>query len=100
MRRILMVPAGFAALLALSHNALKAQSASASLQVSANVQKNCTITTAPVSFGNYDSVTANATAPLDGIGKITVKCTKGAAAKVALAQALRSAWRMIRQMRL
>ena len=55
---------------------------SASLTVSANVAKNCTITTAPVDFGNYDSVAANATAPLDGIGTVTVTCTKGAAAKV------------------
>ncbi len=46
--------------------------------------KNCTITTAPVAFGNYDSVAANATAPLDGIGTVTVTCTKGAPAKVGL----------------
>ena len=37
-----------------------------------------------MAFGNYDSVTANATAPLDGIGTVTVTCTKGAAAKVGL----------------
>ena len=57
---------------------------SASLTVSATVSKNCTITTAPVTFGAYDSVTANATAPLDGIGTVTVTCTKGAPAKVGL----------------
>ena len=37
-----------------------------------------------MTFGAYDSVTANATAPLDGIGTVTVTCTKGAAAKVGL----------------
>ena len=58
--------------------------ASSSLTVSANVVKNCTISTAPVAFGNYDAVAANATAPLDGIGTVTVTCTKGAAAKVGL----------------
>ena len=84
MRRIATVFAGLGALLALSHNILNAQSATAQLQVSANVTKNCTITTAPVAFGNYDSVTANNTAPLDGIGTITVTCTKGAVAKVGL----------------
>ena len=64
--------------------AQRPESATASLTVSANVSKNCTITTAPVTFGAYDSVTANATAPLDGIGTVTVTCTKGAAAKVGL----------------
>jgi len=59
-------------------------SATAQLTVSASVSKNCTITTAPVNFGAYDPVTANASAPLDGIGTITVTCTKGAAAKVGL----------------
>ena len=37
-----------------------------------------------MTFGAYDSVAANATAPLDGIGTVTVTCTKGAAAKVGL----------------
>lgn len=86
MRRIVIVFAGFAVVSIGADSRLSGQGnqQSASLTVSANVVKNCTITTAPVSFGNYDSVAANATAPLDGIGTITVKCTKGAAAKVGL----------------
>ena len=84
MRRILIVLAGFAVVSIAAERMLRGQSQSASLTVSANVVKNCTITTAAVSFGNYDSVASNATAPLDGIGTITVKCTKGAAAKVGL----------------
>jgi spore coat protein U-like protein len=86
MRRIVIVLAGFAVVSIAAESGLSGQGSqqSASLTVSANVVKNCTITTAPVSFGNYDSVAANATAPLDGIGTITVKCTKGAAAKVGL----------------
>ena len=64
--------------------AQRPESATASLTVSASVSKNCTITTAPVTFGTYDSVAANATAPLDGIGTVTVTCTKGAPAKVGL----------------
>jgi len=63
---------------------LKAQTATASLTVSASVTKNCTISTAPVTFGAYDPVAANATAPLDAIGTVTVACTKGAVAKVGL----------------
>ena len=84
MRRIVILLAGFAVVSIVAESSLSGQTASASLTVSATVTKNCTITTAPVSFGNYDSVTANATAPLDGIGTITVKCTKGAVAKVGL----------------
>ena len=84
MRRIPIVLAGFAVVSISAESRISGQSATASLSVSATVTKNCTITTAPVAFGNYDSVTANATAPLDGIGTITVKCTKGAAAKVGL----------------
>jgi spore coat protein U-like protein len=83
-RILIVVVAGVAALPALVHNTLEAQQASASLTVSASVSKNCTISTAPVNFGAYDPVAANATAPLDGTGTVTVTCTKGAAAKVGL----------------
>ena len=79
-----MVLAAVAAVSAVDGHALNAQTASASLTVSANVTKNCTITTAPVNFGSYDPVAANAAAPLDGIGSVTVTCTKGATAKVGL----------------
>ena len=86
MRRILIVLTGFAVVSIAAESGLSAQNQvqSAQLTVSATVTKNCTITTAPVAFGNYDSVTANATAPLDGIGTVTVTCTKGAVAKVGL----------------
>jgi len=84
MRRIVIVLAGFAVVSIAAESALGGQSASASLNVSASVTKNCTITTAPVAFGNYDSIAANVTAPLDGVGTVTVTCTKGAAAKVGL----------------
>ena len=84
MRRILIVLTSFAVVSIAAEDRLRAQQASASLTVSANVTKNCTITTAPVNFGAYDPVAANATAPLDGIGTVTVACTKGAAAKVGL----------------
>jgi spore coat protein U-like protein len=84
MRRILTSLAALSACLTVSHHALSAQSATASLQVTANVTKNCTISTAPINFGAYDPVAGNATAPLDGIGTLTVTCTKGAVAKVGL----------------
>ena len=80
----MIVLAGFAVVSIAAESRLSGQPASASLTVTANVSKNCTITTAPVNFGAYDPVAANATAPLDGIGTVTVTCTKGAAAKVGL----------------
>jgi spore coat protein U-like protein len=84
MRGTLLVLAGVAAIAVVPDRAMEAQSSSASLQVTANVIKNCTIATAPISFGAYDPVTANATQPLDGIGTITVTCTRGVAAHVSL----------------
>lgn len=82
--RIVVVAAGIVAFLLVARDGVEAQSSTASLQVTANVIKNCTITTAPISFGAYDPVTANATQPLDGIGTITVTCTRGVAAHVGL----------------
>ena len=82
MRRILLLLVGLVVVSALARP--EAQTATASLTVSASVTKNCTITTAPVTFGAYDPVAANATAPLDAIGSVTVACTKGAVAKVGL----------------
>jgi spore coat protein U-like protein len=84
MSRIVLGLAGLAVISLAAESRLSGQSATASLTVSASVSKNCTITTAPVNFGAYDPVTANATAPLDGTGTVTVTCTKGAPAKVGL----------------
>jgi len=81
---MVIVFVGFAVVSLASEIGLSAQNAATNLTVSATVSKNCTITTAPVAFGSYDSVATNAAAPLDGLGTITVKCTKGAAAKVGL----------------
>jgi len=83
MRRIVIVLTGFAVVW-FAGGRLSGQQQSTSLAVNASVSKNCTITTAPVNFGAYDPVTANATAPLDGVGTITVTCTKGAGVTLAL----------------
>jgi spore coat protein U-like protein len=50
-------------------------SATANLGVSASVASNCTITTAPVSFGVYDTITGTA---VSGTGTVNVACTIGA----------------------
>jgi spore coat protein U-like protein len=51
-----------------------AASLSTPLAVSASVAQNCTITTAPVNFGAYDTITGTAVA---GTGTVNVACTKG-----------------------
>jgi len=61
-----------------------AQSASTQLRVTTTVVKNCTITSTDVSFGSYDPVGANRTAPLDGIGSLTITCTTGTGATLGL----------------
>ena len=85
MHRVLFVLASVAVLLFAAESGLAARRHRRTFTtVSANVIKNCTISTAPLNFGAYDPVAANATTPLDGIGTITVTCTKGAVAKVGL----------------
>jgi spore coat protein U-like protein len=64
--------------------ALSAADATASLGVSASVSNNCTVSTAALTFAAYDPVVANASANLDGTGRVTVACTKGAAPNIAL----------------
>jgi spore coat protein U-like protein len=61
-----------------------AQTATANLTVNATVVKNCTISTTPVAFGNYDTVGVNATNPLDGTGSVIIACTKGAGTRIDL----------------
>jgi spore coat protein U-like protein len=61
-----------------------AATATADIAVSASVTNNCTISTQALAFGSYDPVVANATANLDGTGRVTVACTKGALATIGL----------------
>ena len=52
-----------------------AANTTAPLGISATVSTTCSITTAPVNFGAYDTVTGTAVA---GTGTVNVACTKGA----------------------
>ena len=72
------------AFLSLTTSPASAASATANLAVSATVTNNCTITTAPLSFGSYDPVVAHASANLDGTGTVIVACTKGTAPTIGL----------------
>ncbi len=56
----------------------------ASLTVSATVTNNCTISTSALSFAPYDPVVANASSDLEGTGRVTVACTKGATTTIGL----------------
>ena len=58
--------------------------AAADLAATATVVNNCSITTAALSFGPYDPVVSNVSTNLDGTGRVTLACTKGATATVAL----------------
>ncbi len=64
----------------------KAGTATSNLSVSASVSANCTISTSALAFGAYDPVSANAAAPLDGTGGVTVTCTQGASTTITLGQ--------------
>ena len=84
----LIAGAGMAALVAglvgMAQSNVNAATATSSFTVSASVSANCTISAGALAFGAYDPVVANASANLDQTSTITVACTKGASASVAL----------------
>lgn len=61
-----------------------ADSATATIAVSATVRRNCIISTTPLAFGSYDPVVGNASAPLDGTATVTITCTMGTPASIGL----------------
>src|SRR5215471_14122718 len=63
---------------------IHADSATAVIQVSASVRRNCVIATQPLAYGSYDPVGANATSPLDATATIQLTCTKGTTAQIGL----------------
>lgn len=83
--RLLGLTATTALFLAAS-SASQAGTATSNLSVTATVSANCTISTAPVAFGAYDPIVANATTALNGTGTVTVTCTTGSAATITLGQ--------------
>jgi len=61
-----------------------AGSANASFAVTASVTANCTISASALAFGSYDPVSVNAASPLNQSSTLTVACTKGTSATIAL----------------
>ncbi|MGD9765286.1 MAG: spore coat U domain-containing protein [Candidatus Binatia bacterium] len=71
--------------LSLVASVASADSQSANLGVSASVSNNCTISTVAVAFGPYDPIVTNKTTPLDdSTGTVTITCTQGTTATIAL----------------
>lgn len=61
----------------------RADALGARMDVTATVQANCSLTVPPLSFGVYDPLSANATAPADATTVMVVTCTRNAGAAVA-----------------
>jgi spore coat protein U-like protein len=69
-------------------NGTEAATASANVAVSASVSANCLVSAGTLSFGAYDPLSANDTAPLDASGTFTVRCTRGVSANIGLGPGL------------
>jgi spore coat protein U-like protein len=69
-------------------NAFAATSpATGSFKVTASVANSCIVTTTKdIAFGAYDPADTNFSSALDGAGSVSVRCTRGTAANVALEQ--------------
>jgi spore coat protein U-like protein len=63
-----------------------AKTATANLSVTATVVANCLISTTAVTFGNYDPISANASANVDAQGTVSTTCTAGSSPTITLAQ--------------
>lgn len=72
------------AALVVTAGSARAQTATATIAVTATVIPSCTIAAAPVAFGNYDPVVTNAAAALNASGSVTVACTRGTIYSVGL----------------
>lgn len=77
----LILNTSLAALLIACAGSASAGSQTSNLAVSASVAANCTITTSPVAFGVYDTVSG---AAVNATGGVSIACTKGAATTVTL----------------
>jgi spore coat protein U-like protein len=82
--KLLFVLATIGVLAVISDSRVEAGSATANLTVTAAVGANCTISTAPVAFGAYDPIVANASTNDDATGSVIVACTKGSTVTIGL----------------
>jgi spore coat protein U-like protein len=69
-----------------------AATSTGTFQVTASVANSCVVTAANnIAFGAYDPANTNNTTALDGAGSVTVRCTRGSNAAIALDQGLAAA---------
>jgi spore coat protein U-like protein len=54
------------------------------LGISASVAANCAISATALSFGQYESVLANATSALNASGSVSIACTKGTTPRISM----------------
>jgi spore coat protein U-like protein len=66
----------------------RAESLSSNLRVAASVAIRCSVATGGVSFGMYDVLGANATAPRDAAGSISLICSPGSSIEIRLGPGL------------
>lgn len=80
------------AVAALAAGNASAGTAGGSFKVTAKVSNSCVVTsTQDVAFGAYDPANANNTTARDGAGYVTVRCTRGTDAAIALDQGANAA---------
>lgn len=86
MRRFALASALFVAVGSAAPSMAVADTANTDIGISASVPNNCTISTSPLSFGDYDPTDTHATSDLYGAGVVTTTCTSGASATITLSQ--------------
>jgi len=74
-----------------SVNQAFAATTTTNLSVTAIVGATCNISTSAVSFGSYDPLAANVTAPLNGTGAVGTTCSNGLTNTITLDQGLNAA---------
>ena len=68
--------------------AVLAGTSTGSLTVNANVNSSCIVSSGTLSFGAYDPIVGNASAPLQQSGTFQIQCTNGLTATILLGQGL------------
>jgi spore coat protein U-like protein len=67
-----------------THVAHSATPATVNTVVTATVVANCTISSLPIAFGNYDPVAVNASTALQSAGSVTIACTRGSSPTIGI----------------
>ena len=63
-----------------------ASSSTSNMNVTTNIDMNCTITTTDITFGDYKPTTDHATTALTGNGAVSTTCTVGSTGKIIIGQ--------------